>query len=212
MTERRILPLRRPRFLRGASLERAVDAPVISTARLILRPHRISDADDWCRIQSSPEVLQYLQWPKRDRPSSRRHLEHRTRHTQLRQTDDFLALAIDLDGRLIGDVSLHLRTVSAATRSVEIAWLLDPRVLGHGYATEAAVAVLDLAFHTVEAKWVTALVQSDNTRSLALAERLSFRPIATHDDIMVLMTTADVRAEARDRATRWHGRIPVSRP
>ena len=166
--------IRRPRFTRGARTERPFDAPVLRTARLVLRPHRMSDADAWFELQSDPEVSRFLPWPRRDRRLSARHLHDRTGHTRLWQTNDFLALAIEKDGRLIGDVSLHLRAVGPADRSVEIGWVLDPAEAGNGYATEAARAMLEFAFGVVKARWVTAVTDRRNIPSVALAKRLGF--------------------------------------
>lgn len=164
----------RPRLLRGPRIETPVDAHPIHTERLVLRRHDVSDADAWYRIQSTPEVVEHLPWPVRDRAASRQHLVHRTGHYRLWQSGDFLALAIERDGELIGDVSLHLRQVRPPERSVEIGWVLDPAAGGRGYATEAAEAMLDLAFTEVGASLVTAVIEPENTRSISLAERLGF--------------------------------------
>lgn len=169
--------VRRPRWVRGPRIEKPVDAREIRTERLVLRRHRLADAQRWAGIQSHTEVRTFLNWPKRDLEASRQHLRDRTRHARLWQTGDFLALAIELDGRLVGDVSLHLRTVAADKRSAEIGWLLDPAHSGHGYATEAARAMLDVAFTQLRARSVIAEMDCRNTRSIALASRLGFRPL-----------------------------------
>lgn len=181
--------IRRPRFLRGPSLETPFDAPVLRTPRLVLRPHTLSgaDTDTWYELQSHPEVRRFLEWPARTRSESRAHLRDRTRHTRLWQTDDFLALAIDVDGTLIGDVSLHLRTVAAATRMVEMGWVLHPRHEGHGYATEAAIALLQTAFQNLEVKLALAVINTDNHRSSRLATRLGFQE-SHRDRTAVVMT------------------------
>ncbi len=147
---------------------------MLRTERLVLRPHRLSDSDatDWFALQSEPAVREFLPWPERDAASSRRHLRDRTRHTRLWQADDFLALAVELDGHLIGDVSLHLRAVPATTRTVEMGWVVHPALGGRGYATEAAAALLEFAITAVGAQRVTAVTDARNTRSVALAERL----------------------------------------
>lgn len=109
----KLLPFaRRPRFMRGPRLPEPIDAESLRTDRLLLRPHRESDVDAWYEIQTSPAVLEQVwYWPKRTREQSRQHLKDRTRHTRLWQSDDFLALAIEKDGQLVGDISLHLRAV-----------------------------------------------------------------------------------------------------
>jgi RimJ/RimL family protein N-acetyltransferase len=194
--------------MRGARTETPFDAPRIRTDRLVLRAHRMTDADDWYALQSEPAVIEFLPWPERDRRHSARHLKDRTRHTRLWQANDFLALAVELDGRLIGDVSLHLRSVKPSTRSLEIGWVLHPDYAGAGYATEAADAMLDFAFDVVRAHWVTAVTHPRNIPSVGLAKRLGFvevRRDATEEVLMLARGAraerkAAARAESRERA------------
>lgn len=149
-------------------------APTIETGRLLLRQHTLDDAAAWYRIQSDPEVVRYLPWPQRTPEESLAHLERRTRHNSLARRNDFLALAVVLDGELIGDVSMHLRTVVAAQREVEVGWLLDSAYSGRGFAREAASALLDFAFTQLGARTASAVIDERNLRSLALARRLGF--------------------------------------
>lgn len=187
--------LRRPRFLRGPYLERAVDATLLATARLTLRPHRVADADAWHRLQSNPDVVRYMSWGIRSRAQSREHLAARSHHTKLWQTDDFLALAIEHDGALIGDVSLQLRSVDHDVRSVEMGWVMDPAYQGQGYASEAARAVLDIAFTQVDARFVTVVIDRRNERSVALAERLGFRTLSSDaSNLLMTMVPEDFRS------------------
>ena len=191
------LPISRPRILRGPRLANPLESPVVETARLTLRPHRLDDADEWYRLQSIPEINHYMRWPERTRLQSYVHLRDRTHHTRLSQANDFLALAVELDGHLIGDVSLRLRTVTSDTRSVEIAWILDPELSGHGYATEAAAAALDLAFIDLEARWAVALVDTHNERSVSLAERLGLQGVPVDHEVTGFFCTPALREASR---------------
>lgn len=166
--------LHRPRLLRGTKLPNPVDAPRIDTDRLTLRPHRLTDADAWFALQSDPRTVRYITWDLRNRDESYQHLRTRTRQTRLWQADDFLALAVEHQGALIGDVSLHLRTVEAEQRSAEVGWVLHPEHGGHGFATEAADAMVRFALEDLAANTVTAVIDRRNERSVALARRLGF--------------------------------------
>lgn len=185
---------RRPRILRGAHLPSPIEAPVLRTPRLMLRPHRMSDADAWMRIELEPSIRESLHWPVRDRRGVLAHLRNRTQQTVIWHVDDFLALAVELDGEVIGDVSMHLRTTSPETRFVEIGWLQLPEYSGRGFATEAATALLDFAFTTVGACWATAVIYADNDRSIALAERLGFVRVSRTDETVTYLTAAESRA------------------
>lgn len=153
-----------------------VEAHEVRTARLLLRPYRLSDEADWRRIEDDEEVRRGLDWPLRTARQVRDHLMARTAHTVLSRPGDLLVLAVERDGHVIGDVSLHLRTVAAETRVAEIGWLQLTAEGGHGYATEAARALLDLAFGELGACLVTAVVERTNVASARLALRLGFRP------------------------------------
>jgi RimJ/RimL family protein N-acetyltransferase len=57
----------------------------------------------------------------------------------------------------------------------EIGWTLDPAFGGHGYATEAAAALLGICFEQLELRRVIALCFADNEASWRLMERLGMR-------------------------------------
>lgn len=172
---RNLLPFHRPWFLRGPAVASPLIARAVSTPRLLLRPYAMTDADDWFRIQSSQEILEYLPWPKRSSRESRVHLRHRTKHTRLQYHDDFLALAVVRGEQVIGDVSMHLRLVGpAGHHGVEVGWLILPGFTRKGYAFEAATAMLRLAFDELKAQWASAQIHIENTSSLRLAHYLGF--------------------------------------
>ena len=198
----------RPRFLRGPRVDRPIRDPRLTTPRLTLRPYHRDDADDWFAIQSVAEVNHYMKWPARDAATSRAHLRDRTRHTRLGQVNDFLALAIELNGHVVGDVSLRLKAVHPDTRNVEVAWMLHPDHSGRGYATEAVAALLDLAFDELGARWATAFVDLTNVRSIAVAERLGLRGIPLDGDSVAFFGSPAVREAhaSRQRLHRDQGR------
>ena len=76
-------------------------------------------------------------------------------------------------GRLIGDVSLWVRSVHDSCG--EIGWILNPTFTGQGFATEATHGVLHLAFHELGLRRVISRVDARNTASLRLATRLGMR-------------------------------------
>ena len=57
----------------------------------------------------------------------------------------------------------------------EIAYIFSPAARGHGYATEAASAVLAYAFATLRLPRVVALVHPPNAPSIAVIHRLGMR-------------------------------------
>lgn len=55
---------------------------------------------------------------------------------------------------------------------IEIGWHFRPASWGYGYATEAAVCVVQHSFETLELPMLLAVTQPDNSRSVRLIERL----------------------------------------
>ncbi len=188
-------PVKRPRLLRGPSLATPVVVESINTERLVLRPHIVEDSERWFEIQSNPQVHAFTSWPERTAEESLQHLKDRTSHVVLKQADDFLALAIEHDGVLVGDISLHLRSVASVTRAAEISWILHPDAQGHGFALEAATAMLDVAFTRLEARFVYALVHPDNVASAVLATKLGFSLLVEAADENVYIATHSPQAQ-----------------
>lgn len=180
--------------LRALREPSALRAPVVArglrTPRLLLRSYRLTDDADWMRIERDERIRCGLGWPLRTEREALRHLRDRTRHQALSVPGDLLVLAVERDGHVIGDVSLHLRTTAAETRTAEIGWLQLTSACGHGYATEAARAMLEFAFRDLEAAIVTAVIDSTNATSAALAARLGFLPAQDTGRRMTFVLTA----------------------
>jgi RimJ/RimL family protein N-acetyltransferase len=89
---------------------------------------------------------------------------------------DFWQLAIERasdPGRVIGDVYFTIKSTANAT--CEIGWTLHPDHTGRGYMTEAAGAVLKLAFSALGLHRASALLDPRNDASAALCSRLGMR-------------------------------------
>jgi RimJ/RimL family protein N-acetyltransferase len=90
---------------------------------------------------------------------------------------------VEHDGAVIGDFMLRVEDAWAqaevADRAVgtqaELGWVLDPAHTGHGYATEAARALLDHCFTTLRVRRVVATCFAANETSGRLMERLGMR-------------------------------------
>ncbi len=147
----------------------------IRTERLLLRRYREDDLDRLAAIQALPEVARYVYWELRTRAEVEPALAKRIAETRLEQDDDVVTLAVERqdDGILLGDATIFLRSV--ANRQVEIGYVFHPDAGGHGYATEATRALVDLAFDDLNAHRVFARTDARNTASAALLRRLGMR-------------------------------------
>lgn len=139
----------------------------LRTPRLTLRPHHEADVDWLYRVYSQPEVARYLL----DDPSSVEDAEKRVcdriSHNDLDGQSGSLALVIEREHLPIGDVLLWF--TDRERRVSEIGWVVDPNHGGHGFATEAVRAVLNLAFGRYRLHRVTAQMDARNTASAKLA-------------------------------------------
>ena len=150
----------------------------LETERLILRVPEESDVDAWTEMYAQPEVQRFLN----ARP--REHVAEYIRVIRERHAADgfgILAAVRKEDGRVIGRAGMLVwdeRTWTPTTLreagahgEVEIGWALHPDVWGRGYATEASVRCRDFVLEEVRRR-VIALIDPDNERSIAVAERL----------------------------------------
>ena len=149
----------------------------IASDRLLLRPWRDDDADFLLDLQSRWDVVRYLgggptRMSTRDQAlasiARRRAVDH--------PVHGIWAVTVAADERLVGNLLLKPIPLSSGAppdepSEVEIGWQLHPDAWGHGYATEAATAVLDDAFSRGLAR-VLAVVHPDNRASQAVCRRL----------------------------------------
>jgi RimJ/RimL family protein N-acetyltransferase len=84
-----------------------------------------------------------------------------------------MAVELAAEARVIG--AIEIRIVSGETRTAELGYAFARDVWGHGYAVEAAEAMLRQAFEGLKARRVTATCDVRNTRSWRLMERLGLR-------------------------------------
>jgi len=66
--------------------------------------------------------------------------------------------------------------------NIEIGWHFRPESWGHGYATEAAQAVLVYGFDTLELPAIYAVTLLDNKRSIRVAQRLGMTDLGISQD------------------------------
>jgi RimJ/RimL family protein N-acetyltransferase len=148
----------------------------IRTGRLVLRVMTAADVDDIHAYQSREDVCRYLLFEPRSRAEVAEKVALYATATTLAGDGDFWQLAIeraDAPGRVIGDVYFTIKSAEHAT--AEIGWTLHPDFGGKGYMTEAAGAVLDVAFGPLGLHRVSAELDARNATSAALCRRLGMR-------------------------------------
>ncbi|WP_199909227.1 GNAT family N-acetyltransferase [Trueperella pyogenes] len=150
----------------------------ITTQRLKLRAHSLEDASALRAFYSQPKVARFLLDEPWNQDTAKAKVEERISKTDLDGPSHALALVIESEGQVIGDVALWF--TDAENRVAEIGWVLDPAYGGQGYATEAVAAVLSLAFDHYNCRRVVAQMDARNNASAKLAERLGMVKEAHH--------------------------------
>ena len=153
-------------------------APV-RTDRLTIRLMTENDADDIASYHGREDVCEYLPYEPRSRDDVAERVAKHASATTLAADGDYWQLAAELPAsgdrpaRVVGDIYLAVKSVEHFTGA--IGWVLHPDFAGRGYVTEAASAVLDLAFDSAGLHRVIAEYYSRNTASVALCRRLGMR-------------------------------------
>jgi len=146
--------------------------PTLHTARLRMRPFNDADLDALFALHSSAYVLRY--W---DAPPWSEHVRAErfiAACRQMAEEGSGVRLAVDRvsDGAFIGWCSLT--RWNPDYRSASMGYCLDDAAWGHGYATEAARALLQWAFATLDLNRVQAETDTRNAASARVLEKLGF--------------------------------------
>lgn len=164
---------------------------IIRTDRLVLRQFEQSDVDHLLALYTDPEVMRYLDddtWD-RDRIESQI-LPGLLAEYQLYERYGYWA-AETTDGLFVGRIGLHPVIMDETPNglwehaptedadTVSIGYRLRRHFWGHGYATEAARAVVGLAFDQYDATHAVATTMAVNQGSRRVLERVGFRHTRT---------------------------------
>lgn len=144
---------------------------IIETDRLQLRPLTMADLDDLIPVHSEPEVQRFI--------GSLGRAELIEWLTLVE--DDWAkygygraAIIDSATGRLVGRAGLKHFPQFEET---ELGWVLHPDAWGHGFATEAARAWVQWGFENLDVPYLTSMIDPDNSRSIAVAQRLGMTPV-----------------------------------
>jgi len=150
----------------------SLPTPTLKTARLRLRPFVETDTDAIFTLQSSRRVLRYWDSPPwKERAQAERFI---ALCGQMEQEGTGARLAIEraADRGFIGWCNLF--KWDPTYRSAKLGYCLDEPAWGHGFATEAAGALLQWAFDTLDLNRVQTEADTRNTASGRVLEKLGF--------------------------------------
>jgi RimJ/RimL family protein N-acetyltransferase len=147
----------------------------IRTERLLLRPLASGDVDSLLAYRSRPDVCRYVPFEPMHRQAIVERLAGSWARGALTEEGQALTLGAVLTGtgQLVGDVVLFWQ--SQQHRGGEIGYVFNPDFAGHGYATEAASAMLCLGFDGLRLHRIVARLDERNEASARVARRLGMR-------------------------------------
>ena len=150
----------------------SLPTPSLLTARLRLRPFDDADANALFDLHGSASVLRYWDAPPWTEPVRAERFIAACR--QMAEEGTGVRLAVDrvLNGAFIGWCSLT--RWNPTYRSASLGYCLDDAAWGHGYATEAAHALLQWAFEALDLNRVQAETDTRNMASARVLEKLGF--------------------------------------
>jgi [ribosomal protein S5]-alanine N-acetyltransferase len=145
----------------------------LESTRLIIRTFEQRDAEPWLAMMTDPDVRRFLPpgpaptAESFDRAIERRHAMERER--------GYAIWAVDVKetGAFIGQCGLY--PVEGTGPEVEIAYHYDKGSWNKGYATEAAIAVLEHALGSIGLDRVIAIVFPENVASCRVVEKAGMR-------------------------------------
>ncbi|GAA3295793.1 GNAT family N-acetyltransferase [Streptomyces cinereospinus] len=154
----------------------------LGTERLLLRSWRESDRAPWFALNTDPEVRRYLPGVP-DRARTDAGIDRFQAGLDARGWG-FWAVEVRATGVFVGFCGLDPVEEGQPFTGVEAGWRLARPAWGHGYATEAARAVLDFGFAALDLPEILAVTAPGNRRSRAVMERLgmTYDPADDFDD------------------------------
>jgi RimJ/RimL family protein N-acetyltransferase len=147
----------------------------LETERLRVRLMTPADVDAVHAYESREDVAIYQLFEPRTRAEVAERVTKYVRADRIGAVGDYFQLAVERrdDGTVIGDLFFMLKSLDGL--GAEIGWTFHPDHQGRGFATEAATAVLRLAFECLGVHRVYAELDPRNTRSVALCRRLGMQ-------------------------------------
>lgn len=148
-------------------------AAVIETPRLALRRLTVEDAGFMLALLNDPDFVRFIGDKKvRTREDAAAHIESGPMQSYARHGFGIERVELRATGAPIGICGLLRRDWLDAP---DLGFAFLPQFRRHGYASEAAAAVLAWARADLGARRVLAIVDADNVASIGLLSKLGFR-------------------------------------
>lgn len=157
-----------------------LESPLIAqeplvTSRLIIRPFRLEDLEDFHAVFGDPQVMRYIpSGTSADLAASQARLE---RIIAMQEASGLSLWAVEerASGRVIGDCGLFL--VEGKGPDVEVAYHFAQSVWGKGYASEAAQACVRYGFDVLHLPKIVGIINPGNAASGRVLEKAGLKRV-----------------------------------
>jgi RimJ/RimL family protein N-acetyltransferase len=147
----------------------------LRTPRLVLRQWQDGDLSPWAAMNADPQVREFFPEVLTAEQSAASMARFRTEIAE--RGWGWWAVEVISSGEFVGMCGLDPVDEGVPFHGEEIGWRLARPAWGHGYATEAAQAVLEYGFGPLGRAELLAVTAIGNERSRAVMRRLGM----THD-------------------------------
>lgn len=157
--------------------------PII-TERLMLRKLTQKDIDNIFLLDSNPEVMKYVGVPPvTNKQESAKMIENIINQYEKNETGRLAVIEIE-SNQFIGWSGIKLLTeeVNGFKNVYELGYRFLPEFWGKGYATESAIASLDLGFNQLNTDKIYAYADVGNESSNRILTKLGFENKGTFLD------------------------------
>ena len=137
----------------------------LETKRLIIRGFKSEDWEDLYEYLSDPDVVRFEPYEVFNKEQAKEEAANRSKN------ESFFAVCLKASGKLIGNIYIQ----QGEFDTWELGYVFNSKYQGCGYATEAAKAIVTIAFKEWGARRIVAMCNPLNIPSWRLPERLGMR-------------------------------------
>lgn len=169
--------------------------PVLTTERLVLRPHRAEDLDAVAAMTGDAEVMRYIGGVPQPREDSWRRMLCGPAMWMLLGYGYWI-VERRADGAVIGQLGFadFKRAMEPNIEGIpELGYVFAASAHGRGYASEGVAAAIAWADATLVADQYVAIIDPDNARSIRVIEKAGFaihEPASYKDEAILLFRRA----------------------
>lgn len=147
---------------------------LLTTQRLKLREFKLTDWPDVYAYETDPAVARYLAYSASSPQECQSNLDFLAEHQHERQRLIFhLAVVLASEKQLIGICGLQI--TNRAVSEAELGYALHSAYWGHGYMFEAAHAMVNYGFKTLQLRRIFGTCVPDNTASIRVMQKIGMQ-------------------------------------